>query len=183
VDTWNRLKWLEYYENPPVTLESQPCKLVTWKCPNPQCRGVFDDKKNIQKICPYCLEVPPPPLQWLVTTNPTWMYSHVFDVSAKKENGSWMKSKTWLREHQQDYDATYQEKLMTEAEYVEHLYHLQQEKRMAELHEKSNNTLRGVVMWTSQYQWPVPKHVRKLAKGQYCPTEKNSTAKRLGWYS
>jgi hypothetical protein len=39
----------------------------------------------------------------------------------------------WLRKHQQDYDETYQEKTMTEAEYVEHLYHLQQEKRMTEL--------------------------------------------------
>jgi hypothetical protein len=52
---------------------------------------------------------------------------------------------------------------MTEAEYVEHLYHLQQEKRMAELCEKSNNTLRGVVMWTSPYLWLIPKHVTKLA--------------------
>jgi hypothetical protein len=99
------------------------------------------------------------------------MYSHVFDfrVSAKKENGSWMKSKTWLSEHQQDYDTTY-EKPMTEAEYVEHLYHLEQEKRMAELRAKSKNTLRRVVMWTSQYPWPVPKHVKKLAMGQYYPT-------------
>jgi hypothetical protein len=43
------------------------------------------------------------------------MFSHVFDVkvSAKKANGNWVKNKTWLREHQQDYDATYQEKTMT----------------------------------------------------------------------
>jgi hypothetical protein len=100
------------------------------------------------------IEVPPPPLQWLVTNN--WMFSHVFDVrvSAKKGNGNWMKSK--LCKHQQDYDATYQEKTMTEAEYFEYLYHLQQEKRMAELPEKSNNALRGVVMWTNPYQWPIP---------------------------
>jgi hypothetical protein len=176
VDTWNRLKWLEYYDNPPVTLESQPCKLMAWKCPNPPCRGVFDDKKNPQKICPYCLEVPPPP------TNPTWMYSHVFDVrvSAKKANGIWVKNKTWLCKHQQYYDATYQEKTTTETEYVEHLYHLQQEKRMAEHREKSNNTLRGVVMWTSPYPWPVPKHVKKFAWAQYCPKEKNSTAHDIG---
>jgi hypothetical protein len=91
-----------------------------------------------------------------------------------------MKSKTWLCEHQQDYDATYQEKPMIEVEDVEHLYHLQQEKRKAELCAKSNNTLRGVVMWTSQYPWPVPKHVKKLAKDQYCPKEKNSTAQDIG---
>jgi hypothetical protein len=53
-----------------------------------------------------------------------------------------MKSKTWLREHQKDYDTTYQEKPMTAAEYVELIYHLQQERRMAELHAKSSNTLR-----------------------------------------
>jgi hypothetical protein len=29
VDTWNRLKWLEYYDNPPSTLKNQPMKLVT----------------------------------------------------------------------------------------------------------------------------------------------------------
>jgi hypothetical protein len=63
-------------------------------------------------------------------------------VSAKKQNGNWMKSKTWLREHQKDYDTTYQEKPMTAAEYVELIYHLQQERRMAELHAKSSNTLR-----------------------------------------
>jgi hypothetical protein len=59
-----------------------------------------------------------------VTNNPTWIYSHVFDVrgSAKEPNGNWMNSKTWLCKHQQDYDATYQEKTMTEAEYVEYLY-------------------------------------------------------------
>jgi hypothetical protein len=74
VDTWNRLKWLEYYNNPPVTLESQPCKLVTWKCPNSPCRDVFDDKRNVQKICQYCREFPLPPLQWSVTNNPTVMY-------------------------------------------------------------------------------------------------------------
>jgi hypothetical protein len=126
--------------------------------------------------------VPSPPLQWLVTNNPTWLYSHVLDVrvAAKKQNGNWMKSKTWLREHQQDYDATYQEKPMTETEYVENLYHLQQEKRMAELHAKSNNTLCGVVMWTNPYPWPTPKHMTKLATGQYCPNEKKTTAEQIG---
>jgi hypothetical protein len=78
-----------------------------------------------------------------------------------------------LRKHQQDYDATYQENTMTEAEYVEYLYHLQQEKRMAEIREKSNHTLRGVVMWMNLYPWPIPKHMTKLAMGRYYPKEKN----------
>jgi hypothetical protein len=34
VDTWNRLKWYEYYENPYTAIQSHPLKMVTWKCPN-----------------------------------------------------------------------------------------------------------------------------------------------------
>jgi hypothetical protein len=110
------------------------------------------------------------------------MFSHVFDVrvSAKNANGNWVKNNTWLREHKQDYDAIYQEKTMTEAEYVEHLYHLQQEQRMAKLCEKFNNTLRGVVMWMSPYPWPIPKHVTKLGMGRYYPKEMNLAAQQIG---
>jgi hypothetical protein len=70
-----------------------------------------------------------------MTYNPSWMFSHVFDIkgSPKKQDGSWVKNETWLRPHQQDYDATYQEKMMTEAEYVEHLHHVQQDRMLAEL--------------------------------------------------
>jgi hypothetical protein len=32
----------------------------------------------------------------------------------------------------------------------------------------------------SPYPWLVRKHVKKLAKGQYCPKEKNSTAQDIG---
>jgi hypothetical protein len=39
VNTWNRLKCMEYYENPPSTLRNQPGKLVTWECPNQYCSG------------------------------------------------------------------------------------------------------------------------------------------------
>jgi hypothetical protein len=34
VDTWNRLKWYEYYENPYAAIQSHPLKMVTWKCSN-----------------------------------------------------------------------------------------------------------------------------------------------------
>jgi hypothetical protein len=51
---------------------------------------------------------------------------------------------------------------------------------MAELREKSYNTLPRVVMRTSPYLWPVPKHVTKLAEGQYCHKEKNATAQDIG---
>jgi hypothetical protein len=39
VDTWNRLKWYEYYENPYAAIQSHPLKMVTWKCPNKYCNG------------------------------------------------------------------------------------------------------------------------------------------------
>jgi hypothetical protein len=54
---------------------------------------------------------------------------------------------------------------------------------MTEIHVKSNNTLRGVVVWTYPYPylypWPTPKHVTKLATGQYHPKENNTTAQQI----
>jgi hypothetical protein len=52
VDTWNRLKWYEYYENPYAAIQSDPLKMVTWKCPNQYCNGPEGDWKNVQKLCP-----------------------------------------------------------------------------------------------------------------------------------
>jgi hypothetical protein len=39
VDTWNRLTWLEYYENPYAVIQGDPVKMVTWKCQNQYCNG------------------------------------------------------------------------------------------------------------------------------------------------
>jgi hypothetical protein len=61
VDTWNHLKWYEYYENLYAAIQSHPLKKVTWKCPNQYCNGPEGDWKNVQKLCPYCLQV-----HWLV---------------------------------------------------------------------------------------------------------------------
>jgi hypothetical protein len=43
VDTWNRLKWYEYYENPYAAIQSHLLKMVTWKCPNQYCNGPEGD--------------------------------------------------------------------------------------------------------------------------------------------
>jgi hypothetical protein len=101
VDTWNRLKWMEYYENPPSNPKNQPCKLVTWKCPSQYCSGPEGDLRNVQKICLYCLQVPPTCIKWLVDHNPTKMLSHVFAIrgSPKEEDGNWVKDETCLIEH------------------------------------------------------------------------------------
>ena len=55
------------------------------------------------------------------------MFSHVFAIrgSPQEEDGNWVKDETWLQDHRDENDATYQQKEMTEQEYVEHLYHLQ----------------------------------------------------------
>jgi hypothetical protein len=50
VDTWNRLKWYEYYENPYAAIQSHPLKMVTWKFPNQYCNGSEGDWKNVQKL-------------------------------------------------------------------------------------------------------------------------------------
>jgi hypothetical protein len=56
-----------------------------------------------------------------------------------------VKDKTWLRDHHDEYDASYQQKEMTEQEYVEHLYYLQPVRGLLELCEKTQDTMRGAV--------------------------------------
>jgi hypothetical protein len=141
-DTWNRLKWLEYYHH----LE-EPTNEVS---PTQYCSGPEGDLRNVQKICPYCLQVPPACIKWLVDHNPTKMFSHVFAIkgSPKWEDENWVKDEAWLHEHHEEYDAAYQGKEMAEQEYVEHLHHLQHARGLLELHEKTKNTMSGAVNWT-----------------------------------
>jgi hypothetical protein len=77
------------------------------------------------------------------------MFSHDFAIrgSPKEEDGNWVKDETWLRDHQDEYDASYQQKEITEQEYVEHLYHLQQARGLLELHDKTQDTMHGAVKW------------------------------------
>jgi hypothetical protein len=68
VDTWNCLKWYEY------------------------CNGPEGDWKNVQKLCPYCLQVPQACIKWLVDHSASKMFSHVFAIkgSLKTDDGKWV---------------------------------------------------------------------------------------------
>jgi hypothetical protein len=52
------------------------------------------------------------------------MFSHVFAIkgSPKTGDGKWIEEDAWLREHHEDYDASYQQTDMEEEEHVEHEY-------------------------------------------------------------
>jgi hypothetical protein len=145
VDTWNCLKWYEYYENPYAAIQCHPLKMVTWKCPNQYCNGPEGDWKNGQKLCPYCLQVPLACIKWLVDHNASKMFSHVFDIkgSPKTGDGKWVEEDAWFREY--EYDAPYQKTDMEEEEHVEHEYREQQHKRTQELREKTKSTMRGAL--------------------------------------
>jgi hypothetical protein len=69
---------------------------------------------------------------------------------------------------------------MTEQEYVEHLYYLQQARGLQELHEKTQDTMSRAVKWTDPYMWPVRKQVNKYVTGQYEPKVKNSRTQDIG---
>jgi hypothetical protein len=109
--------------------------MVTWKCPNPYCNGPEGDWKNVQKLCSYCLQVPPACIKWLVDHNAAKMFSHVFAIkgSPKTGDGKWVEEDAWLREHHEEFDALYQQTDMEEEEHVEHKYREQQCKRIQEL--------------------------------------------------
>jgi hypothetical protein len=58
-----------------------------------------------------------------------------------------------LREHHEDYDASYQQMDMEEEEHVEHEYREQQRKRIQELCEKTKSTMRRALYW-EENDWP-----------------------------
>jgi hypothetical protein len=116
VDTLNCLKWYEYCENPFAAIQSHPLKMVTWKCPDQYCNGPDGDWKNVQKICPYCLQAPLACIKCLVDHSPSKMFSHVFAIkgSSKTADGKWVEEDAWVKEHHQEYDASYQQTDMEE---------------------------------------------------------------------
>jgi hypothetical protein len=177
LDTWNRLKWYEYYENPYAAIQSHPLKMVTWKCPNQYCYGPYGDWKNVQKIFPYCLQVPPACIKWLVDHNPSKMFSHVFAIkgSPKTKDGKWVEEDAWLREHHEEYDASYQQTDMEEEEHVEFHYWEQQNKIICELREKMKSTMRRSVYWEVN-AWPARTYVDKYEVGHYKPRSENTMA-------
>jgi hypothetical protein len=120
-----RRKWIPgtdvLYEKPPVTMEL--CKLVHWMCPT-QLGNMVCNKQNVLMVCSTCLQVPPPPIKWLVDHNSAKFYSHRFTVKGilKKADGTWIDDKDWLCLNHPNYDASYQIKALTEKQAAEQLY-------------------------------------------------------------
>jgi hypothetical protein len=86
--------------------------------------------KNVQKLCPYFLQVPPSCIKWLVDDHASKIFSHVFAIKGSPKTGDvkWIEEDFWLREHHEEYDALYQQTGMEEEEHVEHAYREQQRK-------------------------------------------------------
>jgi hypothetical protein len=112
---------LEYYENPYAAIQGDPVKMVAWKCPNQYCNGPEGKWKNVKKLCPYSLQVTPACLKWL-DHNASKMFSHLFMIkgSPKTTDGKWVENEDWLRQHNVEYDASYQQTVMQEDAHVEH---------------------------------------------------------------
>jgi hypothetical protein len=181
MDTWNTLTLLEYYENPYAAIQGDPVKMLTWKCPNQYCNGPEGDWKNDQKLCPYCLQVPLACLKWLVDHNASKMFSHVFMIKGSPEttDGKWVGNKDWLREHREEYDASYQQTVMEEDAHVEHKYQEQQREKVQELHEKTKSTMCGTLYWKER-AWPERTYINQYKIGHYEPKTENTTAQNIG---
>jgi hypothetical protein len=66
--------------------------MVTWNVPISAAMGLMETgRSNVQKICPYCLQVLPACIKWLVDHSPLKMFSHVFAIkgSPKAVDGEW----------------------------------------------------------------------------------------------
>jgi hypothetical protein len=144
--------------------------MVTWKCPDQYCNGPEGDWNNVQKLCPYCLEVPPACLKWLVDHNASKMLSYVFMIkdSPKTTDGKWVENEDWLRKHHEEYDASYQQTVMQEDAHVEHEYQEQQHEKIQELREKTKSTMRGMLYW-KENTWPERMYINQYCTGRKMP--------------
>jgi hypothetical protein len=81
------------------------------------------------------------------------MFSHVFLIkgSPKTTDGKWLENKDWLREHHEEYDASYQQTVMEEDAHVEHEYQEQQREKIQEQREKTKSTMRGALYLAGAY--------------------------------
>jgi hypothetical protein len=121
VETCNCLLWYVLYKKPPDTMK--PCKLVHWTCPT-QLGNKVCNKQNVLMVCSPCLQVPPPPIKWLVDHNSVKLYNHQFTVKGilKKADDTWIDDKDWLRLNCPSYDTSYQITALTEKQAAEQLY-------------------------------------------------------------
>jgi hypothetical protein len=67
--------------------------------------------------------------------------------SPKTTDGKWVENEDWLREHHEEYDASYQQTVMQEDAHVEHEYQEQQREKIQELREKTKSTMHGKLYW------------------------------------
>jgi hypothetical protein len=108
------------------------------------------------------------------------MFSHVFAIkgSPKTGDGKWVEEDAWLREHHQEYDASYQQTDMEEEEHVEYQYPEQQRRRIRELHEKTKSTMRGTLYWKEK-AWPARTYIDTTSLASMSPKLKTPTHRTL----
>jgi hypothetical protein len=84
----------------------EPCKLVHWTHPT-QLGNKVCNQQNVLIVCYTCLQVPPPPIKWLVDHNSAKLYSHWIAVKGilKNADGTWIDDKDWLGLNRPNYDA------------------------------------------------------------------------------
>jgi hypothetical protein len=103
------------------------------------------------------------------------MFSLVFAIKGSPKTGE----DAWLREHHEEYDASYQQTDMEEEEHVEDEYHEQQQKRIQELHEKMKSTMCGALYW-EEIAWPERTYIDQYEVGHYKPKTENTSAQNIG---
>jgi hypothetical protein len=109
------------------------------------------------------------------------MFSHVFAIkgSPKTADGKCVEEDAWLREHHQEYDATYQQTDMEEEEHVEYQYREQQCRRIQELREKTKSTMRGTLYWQEK-PWPARTYVNKYELASTSPIVRTQPQHNIG---
>jgi hypothetical protein len=103
------------------------------------------------------------------------MFGHVFAIKRWK----WIEEDAWLREHHEEYDASYQQTDMEEEEHVEHEYREQQHERIQELREKMKSTIHGALYW-EEHAWPERTYTDQYEVSHYKPKTENTAAENIG---
>jgi hypothetical protein len=132
-------------------------------------------------LCPYCLQVPPACLKWLVDHNASKMFSQVFVIkdSPKTTDGKWVENEDWLREYHEEYYASYQQTVMEEEAHVEHEYQETQREKIKELREKTKSTMRGTLYWKKS-ACTERTYINQYEVGHYEPKTENTSGQNIG---
>jgi hypothetical protein len=90
-----------------------------------------------------------------------------------------VRNEDWLREHHEEYDASYQQTVLEEDAAVEQKYQEHQRERIQELSEKTKSTMRGTLYW-KEAAWPERTYISQYEVGHYEPKTENTTAQNIG---